>query len=51
VRPALLLDEDHPGRPRLRRQQKLDAAEALSHGMAEKAAEFKAAGAEVYRRE
>lgn len=32
-------------------QQKLDAAEALSHGMAEKAAEFKAAGAEVYRRE
>ena len=32
-------------------QQKLDAAEALSHGMAEKAAEFKAAGAEVYHRE
>ena len=32
-------------------QQKLDAAEALKLGMAEKAAEFKAAGAEVYRRE
>jgi phosphomethylpyrimidine synthase len=32
-------------------QQKLDAAEALEQGMAEKAAEFKAAGAEVYRRE
>ena len=32
-------------------QQKLDAAEALKVGMAEKAAEFKAAGAEVYRRE
>ncbi|MCX7070433.1 MAG: phosphomethylpyrimidine synthase ThiC [Gammaproteobacteria bacterium] len=32
-------------------QQKLDAAEALKQGMAEKAAEFKAAGAEVYRRE
>jgi phosphomethylpyrimidine synthase len=32
-------------------KQKLDAADALSHGMAEKAAEFKAAGAEVYRRE
>ncbi|MBA4284782.1 MAG: phosphomethylpyrimidine synthase ThiC [Xanthomonadaceae bacterium] len=30
---------------------KLDAADALKHGMAEKAAEFKAAGAEVYRRE
>lgn len=32
-------------------QQKLDAADALKHGMEEKAAEFKAAGAEVYRRE
>jgi len=32
-------------------QQKLDAADALAHGMADKAAEFKAAGAEVYRRE
>ena len=32
-------------------QQKLDASDALAHGMADKAAEFKAAGAEVYRRE
>jgi len=32
-------------------QQKLNAADALKHGMEEKAAEFKAAGAEVYRRE
>ncbi len=32
-------------------QQKLDADEALVQGMADKAAEFKAAGAEVYRRE
>ena len=30
---------------------KLDAADALKHGMEEKAAEFKAAGAEVYRRQ
>ena len=32
-------------------KQKLDAQDALAQGMAEKAAEFKAAGAEVYRRE
>ena len=32
-------------------QQKLEAADALKHGMEEKAAEFKAAGAEVYHRE
>ena len=32
-------------------KQKLDAQDALAQGMAEKAAEFKAAGTEVYRRE
>jgi phosphomethylpyrimidine synthase len=52
VRPALLLDEDHPGRARLRRRAgRRDEAEALERGMAEKAREFREQGGEVYRPE
>ena len=50
VRPALLLDEDHAGRARLRRAEGLSAEAALEQGMEEKASEFVEQGAEIYRK-
>jgi len=48
VRPTFLLNEDHPGRPRVRRAKTNDAQAALALGMKEKAQEFVEKGAEVY---
>ena len=50
VRPALLLDEDHAGRARLREAQGVSEAEALAKGMEAKAVEFVQGGGEIYRR-
>ena len=51
VRPALLLDEDHPGRARLRRRaRRRRDRRRWTQGMAEKSAEFRAQGAQVYRK-
>ena len=47
VRPALLLDEDHAGRARLRGEAGVEQ-EALTKGMEEKAVEFVQKGAEIY---
>ena len=50
VRPALLLDEDHAGGARLRRAEASSTSRRRSpQGMKEKAAEFVAAGAEIYQ--
>ena len=49
VRPAFLLDEDHAGRARLRRAAGTDSEKAIETGMAEKAKEFTATGAQIYR--
>jgi hypothetical protein len=48
VRPALLLDEDHAGRPRVRAKQGMRENEAIAKGMEIKAVEFVQQGAEVY---
>ena len=51
VRAALLLDEDHAGRARLRRRAVGVAEEkALETGLAEKSEEFLREGAEIYRK-
>ena len=51
VRPALLLDEDHAGRPRVRRPARAwrPRPRSLAQGLREKAAEFKKTGGEIYR--
>ena len=54
VRPAFLLDEDHPGRARLRRdagrRRKSRAGEGGKRGMEEKSIEFVKKGAEIYHK-
>ena len=48
VRPALLLDEDHAGRARLRREAGYFRQDALKKGMEVKAVEFVQKGGEIY---
>ena len=51
VRPALLLDEDHAGRARLRRRSRACRTRRRSKkGMQEKAVEFVKKGAEIYQK-
>ena len=50
VRPALLLDEDHPGRARYAARLGVSEEEALKKGMEVKAVEFVKKGAEIYRK-
>jgi len=48
VRPAFLLDEDLPGRARIRGEGGVSEQEALAKGMEEKSIEFVQKGAEIY---
>ena len=51
VRPALLLDEDHPGRARLRREAgRRTSTRRWRRAWRQKAVEFVKKGAEVYRK-
>jgi hypothetical protein len=49
VPPALLLNEDHPGRARVRAQKEIDEQAALGVGMKWKADEFIKKEAEIYQ--
>jgi len=49
VRPTLLLNEDYPGRARVRRAKKIDELATQGVGMKEKAEEFVASGAKIYQ--
>jgi hypothetical protein len=50
VRPAVLLDENQPGRARLCRHAGFCEAEALAKGMEVKSVEFVKQGAAVYHK-
>ncbi len=52
MRSTLPLNEDHPGRARIREytaEKEIDEQAALGVGMKEKAEEFIAAGGEIYQ--
>jgi len=50
MRSTLLLDEDNPGRPRVRgAEREIDEQAALGVGMKENAEEFVASGGEIYQ--